>query len=78
MITKLYLATRIFGYLACLGGIFYYLAHLQDPGGIPQKGLYFVYAGFLSFFLSYLLRAWLRFAPRSGSLRSKSPPPPAV
>jgi hypothetical protein len=78
MITKLYLATRIVGYLACLGGIFYYLAHLQDPGGIPQKGLYFVYAGFLSFFLSYALRAWLRFAPRRGRPQSADRTPPAV
>ncbi len=65
MITKLYWATRILGYIACLGGIFYYLAHLHsaDPT-IPQAGLRFVYAGFLCFFVSYALRAWLRFGSR--------------
>lgn len=65
MIKKLYLAARLFGYLACLGGIFYYLYHLQKPGGIPQHGLYFVYVGFIAFFISYGLRAWIRFGPRS-------------
>jgi hypothetical protein len=71
MITKLYWATRILGYVACLGGIFYYLAHLHgaDPT-IPQAGLRFVYAGFLCFFVSYALRAWLRLAPRKPDPKS--------
>lgn len=64
MIKKLYWATRLIGYLACLGGIFTYLAHLQDArSGSAQTGLMFVYGGFLAFFVSYGLRAWLRFGP---------------
>ena len=52
MITKLYWTFRILAYLVCLGGVFYYLACLQRPGGIPQRGLLLVYSGFLLFFLS--------------------------
>ena len=74
MLTKLYWATRITGYLACLGGIFYYLAHLPeaDPA-TARSGLYFVYAGFLAFFASYALRVWLRFGPRRNAGPDSTP-----
>lgn len=68
MIEKLYWTIRILGYLACLGGIFYYLAQLQDlDSRAANTGLFFVYGGFVAFFISYALRAWLRFGPRRQS-----------
>ena len=73
MITKLYWTFRILAYLVCLGGVFYYLACLQRPGGIPQRGLLLVYSGFLLFFLSYALRFWIRFGQRRKP--GEEPPP---
>lgn len=74
MITKLYWSTRILGYVACLGGMFYHLSRLQNPTASDSKiGLGLVGVGFLFFFASYALRAWLRF----GTRRRQSPPPPA-
>jgi hypothetical protein len=64
MITKLYWATRLSGYIACLGGIFLFLAHQPDAEStLRNTGLGIVGIGFLAFFLSYALRAWLRFGP---------------
>ena len=75
MITKIYWAFRILGYLACLGGIFYYLQHKLDADpAASQLGLGLVGLGFLAFFVSYALRAWIRFGPR----RKTDDPPPAV
>ncbi len=62
MITKIYWAFRIIGYIACLGGIFYYLRHQADADpATSQLGLAIVGIGFLGFFVSYAIRAWLRF-----------------
>jgi len=74
MITKFYWVTRILGYMACLGGVFYHLARLQRPEASDSwMGLGLVGAGFIFFFISYALRAWLRFGSRR-----PPPPPPAL
>ncbi|MDD2241182.1 MAG: hypothetical protein PHO14_08225 [Kiritimatiellae bacterium] len=71
MITKLYWATRILGYVACLGGMFCHLARMQNPTASDSSiGLIMVGIGFLFFFASYALRAWRRF----GTRRRPSPP----
>ena len=66
MIIKLYWITRVLAYIACFAGIFMYLMHHADadPRNV-QFGLGLVGLGFVSFFISYALRAWLRFG--SGS-----------
>ena len=63
MITKIYWAARIVAYLACFAGIFLYLYHQADADPL-NRGLALVGAGFVAFFVSYALRAWLRFGPR--------------
>jgi hypothetical protein len=64
MIIKIYWITRILGYLACMAGIFLFLAHQADAeSALQNTGLGLVGIGFLSFFISYALRAWLRFGP---------------
>lgn len=62
MITKLYWAFRIFGYIACLGGAFLFLAHQADASA-KNLSLGLIGLGFLGFFISYAIRAWLRFGP---------------
>jgi len=75
MIKKLYWAFRLIGYIACLGGIFFYLAHQADAGDeMRNLGLGIVGIGFFAFFASYGLRAWLRYAPKK---RPKELPPSA-
>ena len=65
MITKIYWAARIVAYLACFAGIFLYLYHQADADPLVRnRGLALVGTGFVAFFVSYTLRAWLRFAPR--------------
>ena len=64
MIIKFYWITRVFGYLACMVGIFLYLAHKAEADqSLAQNGLGLVGIGFFGFFVSYALRAWLRFGP---------------
>lgn len=66
MITKFYWGTRILGYIACLVGIFLYLSHQADAApDIRNIGFGLVGFGFISFFISYVLHAWLRLGPRS-------------
>lgn len=64
MIIKLYWITRVLAYIASLAGIFMYLMHHADadPRNV-QFGLGLVGLGFVSFFISYAIRAWLRFGP---------------
>ena len=67
MMIKVYWACRLIGYVACLAGIFLYLRHQGDAD--PARlltGLGLVGAGFVAFFISYALRAWLRFGLRRG------------
>jgi hypothetical protein len=65
MIIKIYWITRVLGYLACMVGIFLFLAHQADAEpGLKTMGLGLVGLGFFGFFISYVLRAWLRFGPR--------------
>ena len=65
MTTKLYWIARIVGYLASLVGIFYYLYHQADADPRnAQFGLGLVGFGFVAFFVSYALRAWLRLGSR--------------
>ena len=74
MIIKLYWITRIIGYIASLVGIFMYLGHQADAASdLQNMGLGIVGAGFLAFFLSYALRAWVRFGPRPTTEERKSP-----
>lgn len=64
MITKIYWITRILGYLLCLAGLFLYLYQesATDPR-LVQLGLGLIGIGFLAFFVSYALRAWIRYGP---------------
>lgn len=65
MITKLYWITRILAYVVSLAGVLYYLAHQADADPRPaQIGLGFIGIGFVVFFASYALRAWLRYGSR--------------
>ena len=74
MITKIYWTTRILGYLACLVGIFYYLYHQPDADPrTAEFGLGLVGLGFVAFFISYALRAWIRFHPRRASDEEQIP-----
>lgn len=74
MIVKFYWATRILGYLACLVGIFYYLYHQADADPRPaQLGLGLVGFGFVAFFVSYALRAWLRYGSRRPDNPDRAP-----
>jgi hypothetical protein len=74
MITKLYWATRVLGYLACMVGIFIFLRHQADADpSIKNIGLGLVGIGFFAFFVSYALRAWLRFGPRRKSDQNQAP-----
>lgn len=62
---KLYWIFRLLAYGACLVGIFVYLYHQGDVDpGVRNMGLGLVGAGFVAFFISYAIRAWLRFGPR--------------
>ncbi|MGD9780733.1 MAG: hypothetical protein AB7V14_01120 [Kiritimatiellia bacterium] len=62
MITKIYWATRIAGYGICLVGIFFFLAHQADADpALRNMGAGIVGIGFVSFFVSYAIRFWLRF-----------------
>lgn len=64
MIKKLYWTFRLIGYIACLGGIFFYLSHQADASDeMRNLGLGIVGIGFAAFFASYGLRIWLRFGP---------------
>lgn len=65
MIIKIYWTARILGYVACMAGIFLFLAHQADADpALKNMGLGLVGLGFVGFFISYALRAWLRFGPR--------------
>ena len=62
MIIKIYWITRIFGYIVSMAGIFFFLYHQADADpALKNMGLALVGIGFLGFFASYTLRAWLRF-----------------
>ena len=64
MITRIYLAIRLAGYVVSLIGIFFFLAHQADADpSLKNIGLGLVGIGFVSFFLSYAIRVWLRFGP---------------
>ena len=74
MIIKLYWITRVLAYIACLAGILMYLMHQADADPrTVQYGLGLVGLGFVSFFISYALRAWLRFGPGSRTESSRNP-----
>lgn len=74
MITKIYWVARIAAYLACLAGIFVYLYHQPDADpSVRNAGLGLVGAGFVAFFVSYAIRAWLRFAPKRPTDGEKTP-----
>ena len=64
MIVKLYWVARIAAYVACLAGILTYLYHQPDADpSVRNLGLGLVGGGFVAFFISYAVRAWLRFGP---------------
>lgn len=64
MITKIYWAARIAAYVACLAGILTYLYHQPDADPSARNaGLGFVGFGFVAFFISYAIRAWIRLGP---------------
>lgn len=74
MIVKVYWATRILGYVACLAGIFYYLSHQPDADPAARNlGLGVVGIGFVGFFVSYAIRAWLRYGPRRPADKENAP-----
>ena len=65
MLIKLFWIARVFGYVASLVGVFMYLAHGADASpDLKNLGLGIVGAGFVGFFISYAIRAWLRFGAR--------------
>ena len=62
MMTKIYWITRLVGYIVSLVGIFLFLYHQADADPATKNlGLGLVGIGFVSFFISYALRAWMRF-----------------
>ena len=63
MMLKIYWCFRIVAYVACLGGVVWFLANRTAANG-GQEGLYAIYAGFLAFFVSYAIRFFLRFGGR--------------
>ena len=64
MIMKVYWIARVFGYIASLTGIFLFLYNQAEADPAARNlGLALVGTGFLGFFVSYALRAWLRFRP---------------
>ncbi len=68
MITKIYWITRLLGYIVSLVGIFMFLYHQADPDTATKNlGLGLVGIGFVAFFISYAIRAWLRFGPGNSS-----------
>ena len=68
MIIKFYWITRVLGYVASMIGIFLFLLHKTDADqSLAQTGLGLVGLGFFGFFISYGLRAWLRFGPGAKS-----------
>ena len=68
MIIKFYWITRVLGYVACMAGIFLFLYNKADADqSLAQTGLGLVGLGFFGFFISYGLRAWLRFGPGAKS-----------
>lgn len=70
MMAKTYWGARILAYIACLAGIFLYLRHQVDADpDLRNAGLGLVGIGFLAFFVSYALRAWMRFGPRRPSAK---------
>ena len=74
MITRLYWITRLAGYASCLTGIFLYLYRRADADPrAAEFGLGLVGLGFVAFFVSYALRAWLRLGARRGS-SGETPP----
>lgn len=75
MITKLYWATRILAYVACLGGVAVHLHHAQADPRSANYGLPLIGVGFICFFISYAIRAWMRFAPRRPATEEKPEQP---
>ena len=66
MIIRLYWITRILGYAASLVGVLFYLRHQADAAADGRNlGLAIVGAGFISFFISYAIRVWVRFGARA-------------
>ncbi len=74
MVAKLYWITRILGYIASLAGIFLFLGHQADADpAFRNTGIGIVGAGFLAFFISYAIRAWLRFGARRHADKEQAP-----
>ena len=64
MINKASWVTRLVGYIVSLVGIFLFLYHQGDADPATKNlGLGLVGIGFVSFFISYALRVWMRFGP---------------
>ncbi len=74
MLIKLFWIARVFGYVASLAGVFLYLAHGADASpDLKNLGLGIVGAGFIGFFISYAIRAWLRFGARPKTIDRRQP-----
>jgi hypothetical protein len=71
MIKHVYWGIRVFAYAASLCGIFMHLHGMQaidsraGAFGLPLVGI-----GFIAFFVSYAIRAWIRFAPNRDAPKS--------
>lgn len=66
MVAKIYWISRILGYVVCLGGAFLFLYHQTDADPtLRNAGGALIGAGFVAFFVSYAMRAWLRFGRKS-------------
>ncbi len=64
MMKTAYWASRILAYLTCIGGVALHVYHQGDPRAATYA-LPLIGVGFILFFVSYAIRAWIRFAPRS-------------
>ena len=74
MIAKIYWAARLIGYVVSLLGIFFFLAHQADVDpSLKNAGLGLVGIGFVSFFISYAIRIWLRFGSGRPSSEEEKP-----
>ncbi|NLB65974.1 MAG: hypothetical protein GX803_05855 [Lentisphaerae bacterium] len=75
MIKRIYWIIRMLAYTICLAGVFLHLANMQKivSGENPQLSIILIGIGFFFFFVSYAMRAWILYVPRSKRPPAKDP-----